>query len=171
MTEAAAGLFSRYGTTSVSMARVADEAGLTTAELREVFPAKRDLVAAVRQRGHVDWLAALADSYADVPVPLDRVLAIFTFLGTQDDEPSAPACLCTASGGAVAAEHVTQLHALVGGLVSEAELPSFLTDPLCLMIEGVITEGSVRGFMLPARAGRTAAAMLLAGYETDDFFS
>jgi hypothetical protein len=57
---------------------------------------------------------------------------------------------------------------VVAGRGHDADLPSFLTGPLCLLVEGTIAEGTARGFAAPARAGRTAASMLLSVYETHD---
>jgi AcrR family transcriptional regulator len=163
LVDTACALFARHGSARVSMERVAAEAGVPTASLRDEFPTKTALVHAARQRGHDDWFADLAACTAAELPPLDRILALFSFLEQQDAEPEHPPCVCTASGGRSAADHVDELHEVVGGLVHGADLPAFLTGALCLLVEGTATS-----FAVPARAGRTAAAVLLAVYETDD---
>jgi len=98
--------------------------------------------------------------------PRDRVLSLFTFV--EDGDVAAPPCPCLHAGGdrEVAERHILELSRLVEGLCRDGGYPQPVAHAIVLMLEGTLMEAPVVGALRPARDARTAAAMLLAVYET-----
>jgi hypothetical protein len=153
---------------NLSHARVGRAAGVTADQVRAVFPARRDLVEAVCMRQHGLWFASLtavADAQTD---PRDQILAVFTFL--EADAPECCPCLVVRAGPAGVAEalvagHFAEVEHYMASLCEAAGLPRFLCDSLLVLVSGAVVTSAVEESKQPARAARTAAAMLMSVYE------
>jgi hypothetical protein len=115
---------------------------------------------------HDEWLRAMEAHSATVEDPRDRVLSLFSFIA--DEDTVTPPCPCLRAGGDVAKaeRHVLELARLVARLCQEGGYPQPLGHAFVLMIEGTLVEAPIIGSSRPTRDARTAAAMLLAVYET-----
>ena len=136
-------------------------------------PGKRDVLTSTdtlldhpETDAHAVWLRAMETFSGTVPDPRDRVLSLFSFIAS--DHTAAPPCPCLHAGGDVetAERHVLELSRLVDRLCREGGYPPPLGHAIVLMIEGALVEAPVMGPDGPTRDARTAAAMLLAVYET-----
>jgi AcrR family transcriptional regulator len=152
----------------LSHATVAKAAGVTVDDVRQAFPARRDLVEAICVERHHRWFADLRAAVRAVDEPRDRVLEVFTYL--EADETGCCPCADTVGTGqhvveALAVGHLVEVEQFIAELCEEAGLPRVVGDAVVLLVEGAAMTSKVRDRPHPVRAARTAAAMLIAVYE------
>lgn len=173
--DAAERLFYRRGVQAVGIDDIRAESGVSLKRLYQLFPSKDHLVVAFLERRDARWrgrLAAFVDARTrDGADPVDRILAVFDWLGEWFAEPGFRGCAWINSSGelggvsetvvALARAHKTAFRAYLAGLVAEAGLGPDVTDGLVLLAEGAMVTAGIFGTPEPAvHAGRTAATLL-----------
>ena len=164
-------LFTRHGVTPVTLVDIADEAGLTLAELTVAYPSKRELVVAVLQRWHGAWRRALDGIAREADDPRDEVLGVFGYLEQCFADEGWRGCAFI-NGHAelgrqdpvvaeLAAEHFRDVEHHLTLLCARADMPAHIAETLSLLVEGARVESAVQGSAKPARSARLGAAMLM----------
>jgi AcrR family transcriptional regulator len=153
---------------NLTHARVGHAAGVSADEVRSLFPARRDLVDAVCMPQHGQWFRSLTTAVSAQADPRDQILAVFAFL--EKDAPDCCPCLVVKGGpagvaDALVAGHFVDVEHYMASLCEAAGLPQFLCDSLIVLINGAVVTSTVGASKQPARAARTAAAMLMSVYE------
>jgi hypothetical protein len=153
---------------NLSHARVGQAVGVSADKVRAMFPARRDLVEAVCMHQHGQWFTSLTAAVGVQADPRDQILAVFAFLET--DAPDCCPCLIVRGGpagvaDALVAGHFVDVEHYMATLCEAAVLPQFLCDSLIVLVSGAVVTSTVGESKQPARAARTAAAMLMSVYE------
>lgn len=169
-------LFTAEGVTPVSVEHVATHADLSPATVRSLFRTKQQLVIAALRYRHDDWMHALLAAEETEPDPRDQLLALFNFLETCFQDHAYRGCAFINGYGELgrtdptiaelADEHLQQVERHVAVLCHEAALPAHLAPALTLLVQGAQVEAAIHRTAQPARNARTAAAMLIAVYDT-----
>jgi AcrR family transcriptional regulator len=173
--DAAERLFYGRGVQAVGVDDIRAEAGVSLKRLYSLFPSKDHLVVAFLERRDALWRGRLAD-FVDARTrqgadPVDRVLAVFDWLGDWFAEPGFRGCAwinsygelggVSEAVGALARTHKTAFRTYLAGLVADAGLGHDLTDGLLLLAEGAMVTAGIFGTPEPAaHARRTAEALL-----------
>lgn len=168
-------LFTRHGVTPVTLVDIADEAGLTLAELTVAYPSKRELVVAVLQRWHGAWRRALDGIAREADDPRDEVLGVFGYLEQCFADEGWRGCAfinghaelgrTDPAIAALAQAHFADVEAHLTQLCARAGVPSHVAQALSLLVEGARVESAVQRSAQPARTARLGAAMLLSVYD------
>ncbi|GAB3285768.1 TetR/AcrR family transcriptional regulator [Parasphingorhabdus pacifica] len=172
--DAAERLFYERGIRSVSMDEIRAASGVSLKRLYQCFSSKEELVLAALRRRDERWRASLADSVAQhTPGTVERVLAVFDWLGAWFREPGFRGCAFANSVGElgasspavteIAQQHKQALNKHLAQLVHESAVhdPDETTEQLQLLVEGAITTAAITGDAEAARHARQAAARLL----------
>lgn len=174
--DAAERLFYGRGVQAVGIDDIRAEAGVSLKRLYQLFPSKDDLLVAFLQRRDARWrgrLAAFVDTRArDGADPVERILAVFDWLGEWFAEPGFRGCAWINSYGelggvsdpvaVLARTHKRAFRAYLAGLVADAGLAEDLTDQLLLLAEGAMVTAGIFATPEPAAHARRAAAALIA---------
>jgi AcrR family transcriptional regulator len=164
-------LFYGRGIQAVGMDDIRNASGVSLKRLYQLFPAKEQLVDAYLDRRDVRWRQRLADHVQTRGDRQERILAVFDWLHLWFCEPGFRGCAWINSYGemgtsstliaAQARRHKEAFKQYVHGLVSDAGLPSDLTDHLILLAEGAMVTAGIFGTPEAAVQAKTAAAVLL----------
>ena len=174
--DAAERLFYERGVQAVGIDDIRTAAGLSLKRLYQLFPSKDRLVVAFLERRDRRWRGRLEDFVAARTAagaePIERILAVFDWLGEWFAEPGFRGCAWINSHGELggisadvarlAQAHKRAFRAYLAGLVAGAALPEPLTDELFLLAEGAMVTAGIFGRPDPAAVARRAAATLLA---------
>jgi AcrR family transcriptional regulator len=169
--DVAESLFYARGIQAVGMDAIRDAAGVPLKRLYGLFPSKQRLLIAVLERRDVRWRQRLAASVERVEDPIERVLALFDWLGAWFAEPGFRGCAWInaygelgASNDAVADQarrHKTAFRSYIAQLVAEAGLPTSVADAVFLLAEGAIVTAGITRSPESAAQGRAAARALI----------
>ena len=169
--QAAERLFYERGIRGVGMDEVRDASGLSLKRVYGYYPSKDRLVEAVLEARDRRWRGALAAHVAAVEDPVDRILAVFDWLGRWFAEPGFRGCAWINAAGEMggtspdiarlAQEHKRAVAEYLAGLVAEAGLPAALADHLMLLAEGAMSLAAIEGDAGAASRAAAAARVLL----------
>ncbi|MGD1218793.1 TetR/AcrR family transcriptional regulator [Streptomyces krungchingensis] len=175
--DAAEELFYGRGVQSVGMDDIRGASGVSLKRLYQLFPAKDRLVEAYLERRDLRWRGRLAEHVDRHEQPEERILAVFGWLGLWFAEPGFRGCawinaygeLGTTSPGVTdrVTAHKEAFRDYLGGLVSDAGLPSVLTGRLFLLAEGAMVTAGITRSAEPAGQAADAARVLLAAGRQD----
>lgn len=170
----ASDLFYRFGTNTVGVDRIADEAGTTKKTLYDRFGSKEGLTVAYLRRRCATWQAYLTDylEHRAPPGGTERVLAIYDaleeWMRTNDRgcgfiNAYAELAGTGHAGLEVILEEKSTIRALYVSLVSElgVEDAERLGDQLAVLHEGGIVQQTAGGRPGAVRLARDTAAQLL----------
>jgi AcrR family transcriptional regulator len=175
--DAAERLFYGRGVQAVGIDAIRAEAGVSLKRLYQLFPSKDRLLVAFLERRDARWrgrLAAFVDARARHGAdPVERILAVYDWLGEWFAEPGFRGCAWINSSGelggvsepvvALARSHKAAFRAYLAGLVADAGLRPDLTDELVLLAEGAMVTAGIFGSPDPAASARRAAERLIRG--------
>ncbi|GAA4602827.1 AcrR family transcriptional regulator [Actinoplanes octamycinicus] len=169
--DAAEELIYARGIRAVGMDDVRTRSGVALKRLYALYPSKDALVEAVLERRDGWWRGRLAAFVERVDDPVERVLAVFDWLGGWFAEPGFRGCAwinafgeAGATSPAVAAQVERHKRAFAGqlaGWVAAAGRPPELAEQLFLLAEGAMVTAGIRGSAEPASTARQAAAALM----------
>jgi AcrR family transcriptional regulator len=172
---AASDLFYREGIHAVGVDTIAAAAGVTKKTLYDQFGSKEALAVAYLRRRDARWRDHLASGLQlETHGSVERILAVFDISARWTLDNSTKGCSAinaraevSDAGHPVAAEAVRQkkwMRDVFERLCREAGLPGpeRLADILMLLYEGALVTTGMGTFADPFRAGRAAAAALLA---------
>jgi AcrR family transcriptional regulator len=169
--EAAERLFYAKGIQAVGMDEVRSASGLSLKRVYAYYPSKERLVEAFLERRDVRWRGSLAAYVEAVDDPVERILAVFSWMERWFGEPDFRGCAWINAYGELGATspvvarlaraHKRAFRDYLGGLVAAAGLPAALTEQLVLLAEGAMTVAGINGGSAPARQAGAAAAVLL----------
>ncbi|MDR3081366.1 MAG: TetR/AcrR family transcriptional regulator [Streptomyces sp.] len=172
--DAAEELFYGRGIQTVGMDDIRTRSGVSLKRLYGLFPAKEQLVEAYLERRDVRWRRRLAEHVERHPDPVERILAVFDWLGQWFREPGFRGCAWINSYGELGATSprvLAQVHAhkqafkaYLTALVTDAGLPAPLADQLFLLAEGAMVTAGTEGTAEPAEQAGHAAGLLLEAY-------
>ncbi|GAA4266592.1 TetR/AcrR family transcriptional regulator [Frondihabitans peucedani] len=161
---------------STSLGAVEKHAHRSHAAFIKVFRDRDDLIVAVLDYRHAAWNKHLADAIAVSQDPRDKILAIFTYLETWFAEPTFHGCAFVNAYAELgpeipwvadyAARHKHVFIDLVTRLALEAGLPESAGTSIALLAEGAQVTAALTRTIAPAREARSAAAMLIALYQS-----
>lgn len=171
--DAAEGLFYRRGIQAVGMDDIRAAAGMSLKRLYQLYPAKDELVDAYLRRRDGRWRGRLAGYVEEHAIePVDRLLAVFDWLGEWFSEPYFRGCAWINGYGELGAvsstmarrarEHKAAFHDYMRRLVAAAALPPELADHLYLLAEGAMVTAGIFGRTEPATQAKEAARVLIA---------
>lgn len=159
------------------MSQVTADCEATDQEIASVFASLDLLSEAVVDRRHLVWMGQVQDCCDEVAAPKDKVLAIFNLLERWFAEETFTTTVFStiyATLGVenpwvvrMAARHLKTFTVLVEDLAVEAGLPKTLGTSIAILAEGAQVTAALTTDPSPAREARTAAAMLIAIYQTD----
>lgn len=167
--DAAESLFYAHGVQAVGMDRIREASGLSLKRIYAMFTTKDDLVVAVLRRRDRRWRTGLVDYVERFEEPIERVLAVFDWLGDWFGEPGFRGCAWINIHGELGPtsdavldevrshkrafrDHVTAWVRATGVDAAEA---------IYLLAEGAIVTAGIDGDPAPARWAREAAGRLL----------
>lgn len=170
-------LFNARGIQSTSLSAVLGRASLTEADFDGCFESKNALIEAVLDLRHTTWIGHVEDASAEVDDPRDKILAIFGYLERWFAEDTFQGCVFVNSYAelgrsepwvaAMALRHVNRFTTIVEGLAISAGLPRHTGSSIALLAEGAQTTAALTRSIAPAREAKSAAALLIALYQTD----
>lgn len=169
--DAAEELFYGRGVQTVGMDDIRGASGVSLKRLYQLFPAKEQLVEAYLERRDIRWRQRLAEHVDRRGEPEQRVLAVFDWLGQWFAEPGFRGCAWINSYGELGATsprvnaqvraHKRAFKEYLGALVTDAGLPTPLTDQLYLLAEGAMVTAGITGSADPAEQAGAAARLLV----------
>ncbi|WP_051370310.1 TetR/AcrR family transcriptional regulator [Streptomyces sp. 142MFCol3.1] len=175
--DAAEELFYGRGVQSVGMDDIRGASAVSLKRLYQLFPAKDRLVEAYLDRRDLRWRGRLAEHVDRHEQPEERILAVFEWLGLWFAEPGFRGCAWINAYGELGTTfpgvtervtaHKEAFRAYLGGLVSDAGLPSVLTGRLFLLAEGAMVTAGIARSAEPAGQAADAARVLLAAGRQD----
>jgi AcrR family transcriptional regulator len=170
-------LFNARGIQSTDLEAVVHRASLTTDDFDGCFESKTELIEAVLDSRHTTWIGHVQDACDEVDDPRDKILAIFGYLERWFAEDTFQGCVFVNSYAelgrnepwvaAMALRHVTRFTTIVEDLATSAGLPRHTGTSIALLAEGAQTTAALTRSISPAREAKSAAALLIALYQTD----
>ncbi|MGW9027436.1 TetR/AcrR family transcriptional regulator [Streptomyces sp. NPDC055722] len=173
--QAAEKLFYGRGIQTVGMDDVRNTSGVSLKRLYQLFPAKEQLVEACLEHRDVRWRQRMAEHVDRYTDPVERIGAVFGWLGEWFREPGFRGCAWINSYGELGATsprvlaqvraHKHAFKAYLIGLVTDAGLPASLAGQLYLLAEGAMVTAGIEASAEPAEEAAHAARLLLEAYQ------
>jgi AcrR family transcriptional regulator len=169
--DAAEELFYGRGIHAVGMDDVRTQAGVTLRRLYQLYPSKSELVEGYLDRRDDRWHAQLEAHVERRSDSVERLLAVFDWLGTWFAEPGFRGCAWINGFGELGGDsqaivrraraHKRRFRRVIARLVAAAGLPAALTDELMLLAEGAMVTAGIFSTRAPAAHAKRAAAVLI----------
>ena len=169
--DAADALYNAKGFGQVGMDAVRDAAGVSLKALYKEFPSKEDLIVAVLDKRHREWVAGVEARESGVTDPVQRLLTVYDYLTDWFCEDDFRGCgFINAYGelgranprvAELVREHKAGFQAYVAQLVEEAGAPASLAPQLAILAEGAQVTAAIHGDPDAAAQARSAAQALI----------
>lgn len=169
---AAEELYYDKGFAAVGMDELRSAAGVSLRRLYAIFPSKRDIVAAVLQRKHVEWEGNFdAAVIAAGDEPRARLLSVYGFLEQWFCSEGFRGCAFINAFGElggtdpdvarIVREHKASFQARMSELAVDAGMPAALAAQLAILAEGAQSTAAIAADPLAAAHARAAAEVLI----------
>ncbi|WP_148061264.1 TetR/AcrR family transcriptional regulator [Frondihabitans sp. PhB188] len=169
--------FTLHGFRPTTMSQATADCGASEEEIFSVFASLDLLTEAVVDRRHLVWMGRVQDCCDKFDASHDKVLSIFGFLerwfAEEAYKTTVFSTVYTSLGIdnpwvlQMAARHVKAFTTMVEDLAVSGGLPRSLGTSIAILAEGAQVTAALTTDPSPAREARTAAAMLIAVYQTD----